>query len=80
MLNRRTLLPDMLGYVSSMTYTNDYFALPARGGVLDAMHQARLLFDQHVSISDANGASEVGRVAFTSRTDVRPLEKGRKYY
>jgi hypothetical protein len=76
----RTLVPNMLGYVVSMTYNNMNFPLPERGGVLAATHQARILRDQHISVSDVEGGSDVGRLAFTSITDVRPLEMGRKYF
>jgi hypothetical protein len=79
-LSWRTCAPDVLGYAASMTYNNVYLPLPERGGVLDAMGRARILRDLPVSISDVDGDSEAaGRVAFTSLTDVRPLEKGRKY-
>jgi hypothetical protein len=75
----RTHVPDMLGYVSSMTYNNRYLPLPNGGGVLDAMDRARMLFDLPVSVSDVRGGEEVGRLAFTSHADVRMLEDGRMY-
>jgi hypothetical protein len=78
-LSWRTRVPDMLGYVTSMTYNNRYVALPERGGVLDASHRARLLRDLTVSISDVDGSSGIGRIAFTSETNARALEEGRKY-
>ncbi len=78
-VSRRTLAPNVLGYVASMTYNNAYFPLPERGGVLDATHRARVLRNVQVSVSDVNGAGEVGRIAFTSFVKTRPLEKGRKY-
>ncbi len=79
-LSWRTSVPDMLGYVASMTYNNVYMPLPERGGALDAMHRARILRDLPVSIGDVCGDDkEVGRVAFTYLTDIRRLEKGRKY-
>jgi hypothetical protein len=79
-LSRRTLAPDMLGYVASMTYNNCYLALPdSVSGELDAMQRVRILRDLRVSLSDVRGDDEVGRVAFTTNPDVRALEKGRKY-
>jgi hypothetical protein len=80
-LSWRTRVPDMLGYVASMTYNNRYLRLPnSRGGVLDAMQRARMLRDLRVSVGDVGGAAAgVGHVAFTSWEDVRALEKGRKY-
>jgi hypothetical protein len=75
----RTYVPDMLGYVASMTYNNDYVPLPERGGVLDAMHRARLLRNVRVKVGDVRGDGDVGLVAFTTQRNVRPLEKGRPY-
>ncbi len=70
--------PDLFGYVASMTYNNRYLALPRRGGVLDAMHRARLLRNLHVCVSDVDGGNSVGRIAFTTAKTVRALENGRK--
>jgi hypothetical protein len=80
-LGRRTLAPDMLGYVASMTYNNRYFPLPdAGGGVLDAMHRVRILGDMRIAVGDVCGDEDVGRLAFTTADrPIRPLEKGRKY-
>jgi hypothetical protein len=81
-LERRTLAPDMLGYVASMTYNNPY--LPLRdhdggGGALDAMQRVRLLGNMRVKFGDVRGDEDVGRLAFTLDSDTRALEKGRKY-
>jgi hypothetical protein len=75
----RTRVPDMLGYVASMTYNNRYLPLPDNGGVLDTMHRARLLHNLRVSISDVESGSDIGRIAFTSSPEVYGLKKGRKY-
>jgi hypothetical protein len=73
-------MPDVLGYVASMTYHNTYLPLPERGGVLDGMRRARILRDLPISVGDVAGDNaDVGRVAFTSRPDARRLEMGRKY-
>jgi hypothetical protein len=79
-IDARTHVPDMLGYVSSMTYNNRYLPLPnGGGGVLNAMERARILFDLPVSVSDIRGGDDVGRLAFTSHANVRMLENGRMY-
>jgi hypothetical protein len=82
-LERRTLAPDMLGYVASMTYNNPYLALPDHdgggGAALDAMQRVRLLGNMRVKFGDVRGDEEVGRLAFTLDSDTRALEKGRKY-
>jgi hypothetical protein len=76
----RTHTPDILGYVTSLTYNNRYFPLPEHGGVLDAMHRARILRDIPIVVADVRGSNDVGRIAFTSETEqARALEKGRKY-
>jgi hypothetical protein len=79
LVGQRTRVPDILGYVASMTYNNRYLPLPEHGGVLDAMHRARILRDLPVSVGDVRGDDEVGRVAFTSEMAVRTMETGRKY-
>jgi hypothetical protein len=78
-ISMRTRMPDMLGYVASMTYNNQFLPLPEDGGMLDAMHRTRILHDLRVSISDVESSGDVGRIAFTSNTPVHALEKGRKY-
>ncbi len=79
-LRRRTLAPDMLGYMTSMTYNNRYLALPySARGELDAMRRVRMLRDLRVSLSNVCGDEKVGRLAFTADANVRALEKGRKY-
>jgi hypothetical protein len=75
----RTYVPDMIGYMASVTFNNRYLPLPDHGGVLDAMDRARAMIDVRVGIGDVCGNERVGLVAFTSITDVRRLEKGRAY-
>jgi hypothetical protein len=78
-------VPDMLGYVSSMTYHNRYVTLPdngssdGHGGALDAMERARILCSLPVSVRDVQGDAEMGQVAFTTSNGLRSLEKGRLY-
>jgi hypothetical protein len=79
LLERRTLVPDMLGYVASMTYNNRYLPLPDLDDALDAMQRVRLLGAMRVRFGDVHGDEEVGRLAFTSNINTRPLEEGRKY-
>jgi hypothetical protein len=74
-----TRAPDILGYVASMTYNNPHFALPERGGVIEAMHRVRILHDLRVTVADVRGDAAVGHIALISGSGTRPLEKGRKY-
>ncbi len=80
-LERRTLVPDMFGYVASMTYNNRYFSLPGEsgGGVLDAMSSTRLLRDLPVIIGDVDGRRDVGQIAISAGRDIRALKRERKY-
>ncbi len=73
-----TRVPDMLGYVASITYNNHHLPLPDDGGV-NAMHRARSLHNLRVSICDAERHGEDGRIVFTSNPAVRALKKVRKY-
>jgi hypothetical protein len=79
LVGRRTRMPDILGYVASMTYNNRYLPLPKHGGALDAMHQARILCDLPIFVDDVRGEDDVGRIAFINDSAVRTLEYGREY-
>ncbi|TKA35707.1 hypothetical protein B0A49_13487 [Cryomyces minteri] len=78
-LKERTLAPDMLGYVASMTYENPHVNLPHGEGALDARERTRALRDLRVRIGDVSGEEEVGHVAFTAGRQVRGLERDRRY-
>ncbi len=79
-LGWRTFVPDMLGYVASMTFNNPYLRLPAGSAELEAMDRARALRNEEVIIGDVRGAHDVGHIAFArSVGSLRRLEKGRKY-
>ncbi len=79
-LSRRIIMPDMLDYVTSMTYHNHFITLPGdAGGELDAMERARIHCSLPVSVRDAQGEAEVGCVAFTMSNGLRSLEKGRMF-
>jgi hypothetical protein len=56
----RTLAPDMLRYVGSLTYANSHFAAPLGAKSLDALERTRLLADEEVWIADVNGNGDVG--------------------
>lgn len=79
LLKRKTLAPELFGFVTSMTYENPYINIPEGGGVLDAMERARLLKDLKVRIGDVRGSEEVGHVALSTGANIRRLERGRLY-
>jgi len=63
-LKHLCLAPDVFGYVSRMTYNNEYFALPP-GGTLDVMERSRLLNDMQCRVGDV-AEGPVGRVVFAA--------------
>lgn len=74
--------PDMIGFVTSMTYNNPYVTLPPGGGTLGAMERAHLLRDVKVKIGDVKWRDTVGHVAFATLgpgADVRDLDKLKFY-
>ncbi|KAF3040303.1 hypothetical protein E8E12_006936 [Didymella heteroderae] len=78
-LKRRTLGPEMFGFVASMTYENPWLNLPTGGTMLDSMERARLLKDIEVQIGDVRGNEEIGHIAFAAGVPLRKLERGRLY-
>lgn len=78
-LKRKTLGPEMFGFVSSMTYENPWLRIPSGGTMLDGMERARLLKDVEVCIGDVRGNEEVGHIAVAAGVPIRKLERGRLY-
>ncbi|KAH6620097.1 hypothetical protein C7974DRAFT_226221 [Boeremia exigua] len=78
-LKRRTLGPEMFGFVSSMTYENPWLGIPKGGTMLDGMERARLLKDVEVCIGDVRGDDDVGHIALAAGVPLRSLERGRLY-
>jgi hypothetical protein len=78
-LKRKTLGPEMFGFVSSMTYENPWVKIPKGGTMLDAMERTRLLKDVDVYIGDVRGDEDVGHIAFAAGVPVRQLQRGRLY-
>ncbi|KAF2156613.1 hypothetical protein K461DRAFT_263645 [Myriangium duriaei CBS 260.36] len=76
--------PDVMGYVSSLTYDNPFVPLPPGGSVLDAPERSRALYDLRVRIGDVQPESEVGRIAFAAADNeggvVGKLRRERLYY
>lgn len=82
-LRRKTLAPDIFGYVSSLTRDNPNFELPG-GSTLAGMDRSMKLKYVKVKIGDLNGQAGVGRVGMTPLDAVhdqnlRDLEKNRQY-
>ncbi|KAF4556410.1 Hypothetical protein D9617_1g082870 [Elsinoe fawcettii] len=73
--------PDILGYVSTLTYDNPYIPItPA--STIDGMERSKLLYDMKVRIGDVQCHEDVGHITLAVDTDnlvVGPLKKGRLY-
>ncbi|KAF2274912.1 uncharacterized protein EI97DRAFT_93655 [Westerdykella ornata] len=78
-LKRKTLGPEMFGFVASMTYENPHVNIPRGGTMLDAMERARLLKDMEVRIGDVRVDGDVGHIAFAAGVPLRKLERSRTY-
>lgn len=82
-LKRKTLGPELFGFVTSMTYDNPYVRIgdgPLGGGTtMDSMERAKLLKDVKVYIGDVQGEAAVGHITMAAGVPVRKLERGRLY-
>ncbi|PVH97820.1 hypothetical protein DM02DRAFT_657891 [Periconia macrospinosa] len=78
-MKRRTLGPELFGFVTSMTYENPYIRIPAGGSTLDAMERAKLLRDVEVCVGDVHGDQATGHIALSAGVPARKLERGRLY-
>ncbi|CAN9250543.1 unnamed protein product [Alternaria sp. RS040] len=78
-LKRKTLGPEMFGFVTSMTYENPWLNIPQGGTMLDAMERARLLKDVEVHVADVHGNDNVGHIALAAGVPMRRLERERLY-
>ncbi|KAI8937725.1 hypothetical protein NX059_005425 [Plenodomus lindquistii] len=79
LLKRKTLGPEMFGFVTSMTYENPWVKIPQGGTMLDAMERARLLKDVDFHVGDVRGEDGIGHIAFAAGVPLRKLERGRLY-
>ena len=78
-LKLRLKAPDMLGFVNSLTYDNQYVPLDA-GCTVDGMDRTRFLYDLKVRVGDVCGTERVGHVAFAAaKSDVVGLSRSRLY-
>jgi hypothetical protein len=83
-LLRKTIAPDIFGYVSSLTRDNPHFhQLAADRSTLSGLERARLLGHMKIKIGDIeDGQQQVGRIDFCHVVDgneVKRLQKERKY-
>lgn len=82
-LRRRTLIPDIFGFVSSLTRDNPHFPVPPGSSTLDGISRTRAMRNVKVRIGDIGGpGGEVGRIGFvpvSANIPVEMLSKNRQY-
>ena len=64
-LRKRTLAPDIFGYISCLTRDNPELHLPVGGTTLSGLERAWLLKDVRIRIADIGPSEGVGRVGFS---------------
>lgn len=81
--SRKTIVPDYLGYVSSLAKESPWIRMPDIGVNMDGMDKARLVNEIKVRIGDViyvhGGHSEIGRLAFARLEETTKVKKGKLY-
>jgi hypothetical protein len=81
--SRRTIVPDYLGFVSSLAKESPYIRMPDVGVNMDGMDKARLVKDVKVRLGDISenggGGDDVGRLAFARLEETTLVKKGKSY-
>ncbi|KAI0382672.1 hypothetical protein F5Y04DRAFT_279448 [Hypomontagnella monticulosa] len=73
-----TIAPDVLGYVSTLTWHNPFTAVPEGGATLDGLSRTRVLNGLKVQIADVQPQNnQRGHIAFVSVGKVGELPRGR---
>lgn len=76
----RTNIPDIIGYVSTMTRDSKQSCFPPGGSAIDGSERARLLRNLHVRLGDVKADNEEsGYLAFTA-LDLAQRAKKTRYY
>lgn len=78
-LNSLLVAPDILGYVSSMTYNDPHLPVTENELPMSGMERARQLRDMRVRIGDVRAGQDVGQLAFTAAQSSMPLKRYRAY-
>jgi hypothetical protein len=81
--SRKTIVPDYLGYVSSLAKESPYIRMPDVGVNMDGMDKARLVKDVKVRLGDVadldEAAGAIGRLAFARMEETKLVQKGKLY-
>ncbi|KAE9362946.1 hypothetical protein N431DRAFT_423284 [Stipitochalara longipes BDJ] len=77
---RMTVVPDYLGYVSSLAKESQYMKIKDGGANLDGMERSRGIKGLQVRLGNVDeGTGEVGRLAFGRVEDTKPVQRNRLY-
>ncbi|KAI9661311.1 MAG: hypothetical protein M1821_009638 [Bathelium mastoideum] len=79
-LNFIVIAPDMLGYVSSMTYDNSGLRDIQQGLPAEAMKRTRILRNLEVKIGDARADGDVGHLTITTAKECGTLSQQERKY
>ncbi|CZS95419.1 uncharacterized protein RCO7_05733 [Rhynchosporium graminicola] len=81
--SRKTIVPDYLGFVSSLAKESPFIRMPDAGVNMDGMDKAKMVKEMKVRLGDVsdmeNGKSQIGRLAFARMEETSPVKKGRMY-
>ncbi|KAF8865288.1 hypothetical protein BDZ45DRAFT_736399 [Acephala macrosclerotiorum] len=81
--SRRTIVPDYLGFVSSLAKESSFIRMPDVGVNMDGMDKAKLVKDMKVRLGDVSefdGVSgNVGRLAFARMEETTKVKRGKLY-
>ena len=79
-IGSKTIVPDYLGYVSSLARESVHVALPPDGVNLDGIQRSRALKDLEVRLGDVcERDNEVGQLRFATVGNANRMRKGRLY-
>lgn len=79
LFSRNTVVPDYLGYVSTLAKESPHVRMPNGGANLDGMDRARLMKDLRVRLGDVEEGGQVGRLAFARAEETAVVRKDSFY-
>jgi hypothetical protein len=81
--SRKTIIPDYLGFVSSLAKESPWIRMPDVGVNMDGMDKARLVKEVKVRLGDVSygqgGQSDIGRLAFARLEETTKVKRGKLY-
>lgn len=81
--SRKTIIPDYLGFVSSLAKESPFIKLPDVGINMDGMDKAKLVKDMKVRLGDVSefegGDTRIGRLAFARMEETKKVQRGKLY-